>query len=68
MRFKEGDIVKISKNSKWYGWNAYNPKDVEGEVVELVTEFAYPVRVIFNGNNTDTVFEEKDLKLVRRPI
>ena len=75
MRFKVGDIVKISKKSGFYGENRVNPKNTAGEFIEInIIENTYPIKVIFD--NTDysncfykyTIFNECDLKLVRRKL
>ena len=64
MRFQTGDIVRISKKSEWYGENtAWNPKDMEGEVMDL-SGVAIRVKWINNENN---FYSERDLRLVRRP-
>lgn len=67
MRFIEGDIVRIAKNSWLYGQGDENPSDIKGEI-SIVNDNEidnYPIRVYWE-NGYNCVYREKDLKLVRR--
>ena len=64
--FKVGDIVKIRKDSKYYGGHGYsNPADVSGKVIELLDRhpfgFSIHVKWMSLGNNT---YRPEDLELV----
>ena len=66
MRFKEDDIVRISKQSNRYNWgNEENPKDTNGKVVDIDERSLWPIRVVWD-NGTRNWYVEEDLKLVRR--
>lgn len=65
MRFKVGDIVKISKQSRFYGRSKRDPKDIEGEVIRNDIYGPYSIRVKWYNKET-FIYREKDLRLVRR--
>ena len=69
MRFQVGDIVKISKHSKYYGdCDRNDPKDEEGKVISTNDddEPNHPIRTSWiSGAN---LYRENDLRLVRRRI
>ena len=70
MRFRIGDIVRISKDTdiddKKY------PNNTNGEVVRIVLEDMYPVKVrfegadVYNGYADFSRLSENELRLVRR--
>lgn len=64
MRFQEGDIVKISKKSQYYGKSDNNPADTEGTVsLGRVGHFNYRVEW---GEARWAYYNDEDLRLVRR--
>lgn len=64
MRFRIGDIVKISKDSSFYGISEKtNPRDVEGRIIEL--QIGNWIRVAWNNGYKNSYFEI-DLRLVRK--
>ena len=67
MRFRNGDIVKISKKSEWYGKGRFNPADVEGKITRIDADLddKYPIRVRWN-TQISSFFSEDILRLVRR--
>lgn len=68
MRFQNGDIVKISKSSEYYGMDIkYNPRDIEGEIIstDFNPENPHNIRVKWAGGHY-AQFREHDLRLVRR--
>ena len=72
MRFKRGDIVKISKKSRWLNDGSVNPANTEGEIIELNTDTGFNVnRARFQyrvdwGEERKAYYDDKDLGLVRR--
>ena len=64
MRFKKGDIVKISKKSKYYSDDAANPRDMEGKIREFKSA-GLPIGIDWD-NGRGNYYNEKDLRLVRR--
>ena len=67
MRFREGDIVKISKKCEYYGDHASNPADIKGTITLTRPDFfgRHVIKVTWD-NFTDNYYDEKDLRLVRR--
>ena len=64
MRFEIGDVVRLSKDSRWYGYDENDPVDVDGIVVALIgTRFPIKVRWRHDGS---CVYNETDLKLVKK--
>jgi hypothetical protein len=63
-----GSRVKISPSSEFWGRGAYNPKDVEGVLVQnsgnSLPEFVY--RVQWDNGHTNA-YREGDLELVGKP-
>ena len=67
MRHKVGDIVKISKKSKYYGFTENcNPKNMEGRIMSIDLEKEWEISVKWDNNYSGN-FNENDLRLVRRP-
>ena len=65
MRFQDGDIVKIAKNSRFYGFSKNNPKDTEGTIrVNQNGRWQYKVNW---GEGRSAWYGDNDLRLVRRP-
>ncbi len=66
MRFREGDIVKISKKSFFYGSNpmSANPMGVEGKIHKF-DPTGLPIEVKWTNGEKNS-YDEDDLKLVRR--
>ena len=68
MRFREGDIVKIRKDSRYSNENEHagssNPPNTEGTVIEIRSG-SLCVRTRWD-NGLRNSYEEKDLGLVRR--
>ena len=63
MKYREGDIVRISKKCDYYGRNSFNPRDIDGEVVEI--DWRDTIKVEWeNGNNS--WYREEHLKLRKR--
>jgi hypothetical protein len=59
-----GDIVKIKKSSKYYGVSGSNPKNTEGEIVNISsTGASYPITVRW-ANAKSNAYTENDLELV----
>ena len=66
MRYNIGDKVRISKKSIYYGLDRGNPKDIDGEIVEIdETSNMHPIRVMWE-NTHYRHYRERDLKLRRR--
>ncbi len=74
MRFQADDIVRISKKSQYYDadWeedgdhDRSNPCDeMEGKITETHSDGENPIWVRWN-NNFNNVYQENDLRLVRR--
>lgn len=63
MRHKIGDIVKISKSSRYYAAYFADPKDIEGKVIHI----NYNWIKVFWDNKKVLEYRENDLRLVRRP-
>lgn len=64
MRFKVDDIVRISKDSQYYGRDPeYNPKDINGKIVNISSGIKIRVDWDTGGDNG---YNEDDLRLVRR--
>ena len=64
MRFNEGDIVRIGKKSEWYGLNAANPEDMDGEITDISDDL-FPIFVRWD-NGKRGCFNEEDLRLRKR--
>ncbi len=64
MRFMQDDIVKIGKDSDYYGTYC-NPKDVKGIIVGINTSPTLPIKVYWD-NEEFNFYDEIDLKLVKR--
>ena len=62
VKFKEGDKVKIRKDSQWYGYNTHNPAEVVGEVTRIHRDngcmVAWP-----NGTNNGYSFSDLELAI-----
>ena len=64
-RFNEGDIVKMSKTSRyWNSTNESNPKHIEGYIT-IVSSDGTRVKVRWN-NGTNNAYYSDGLRLVRR--
>lgn len=61
MRFEVGDIVKISRDSKWYGYNSRNPRDTIGKIGSIDDWIG-----VWWDTDCNNSYEEEDLKLVRK--
>lgn len=64
MRFREGDIVRIRKNSG-YIVSIKNPRGWNGTIVEIISLDIIKVKWHNDKNNYNT-YDEDDLRLVRR--
>lgn len=64
MRFKVGDIVKISSQCSFF--EGSSNKNIEGTIDEI-NEGHLPIKVSWNNNDWN-LYNEKELKLVRRNI
>jgi len=66
-RFNIGDIVKIAKNSDFFGTDDSNPGNVEGIVdrTDLESANGYYVQVEW-PNDCSNAYRDTDLRLVRR--
>ena len=51
--FKVGDLVRISKDSMWYGEGPSNPTDTVGRVIEVGGGFSLPVKVEWSPGVTN---------------
>ena len=67
MRFRVGDIVKISKKSDYYISSICNPKNIEGKVIDTADEMLedHLIKVGWPDEESN-VYRENDLRLVRR--
>ena len=67
MRFNEGDVVRISKDSTYFGRSNDNPRNVNGIITRIneLTGLIMPITVEWVGGEVN-VYREIDLKLVRR--
>ncbi len=72
MRFLEGDIVRIAKDTCFYGEGGpSDPKDTNG-IITYIDSIGhndndwFPISVKWDADH-ETSYREKDLKLVRRP-
>lgn len=66
MRFQVGDIVRISKDSEFYGTcEADHPKDINGEIVRI-DQWDECTRVNWLTGGWE-YYQEDELRLVRRP-
>ena len=65
MRFQEGDIVRIAKDSEYYeGTNSYNPSDINGRIT-AITAGDHPINVDWDNNRRNR-YRDYDLKLRSR--
>ena len=64
MRFLDGDVVKIAKNSRFYGSGESNPKDTEG-TVRVIQSSIWQYSVNW-GEGRNAGYNDNDLRLVRR--
>lgn len=62
-RFSLGDTVKISRSSQYYGINASNPKNEEGEIIDIAKGSTHPIKVKWANGKSNT-YPTKDLVLV----
>ena len=64
-RFSVGDTVKIRRNSQFFGININNPKNEEGEIVDIVNNSgtSFPIKVKWANGRSNT-YPAKDLELV----
>jgi hypothetical protein len=62
-RFSLGDRVKISRSSQYYGINASNPKNEEGEIIDIAKGSTHPIKVKWANGKSNT-YPTKDLVLV----
>ena len=66
MRFQNGDIVRIGKNTRYYGMSESNPRDMNGTTIEATSGlFGVCIDVRWDNGNINS-YDEGDLKLVRR--
>ena len=63
MKYREGDIVRISKKSWCYGFDERRPKDTDGKIVNIIDSRS--MRVDWD-NGEWYYFSEDHLKLRRR--
>ena len=65
MRFQNGDIVRIARNTRWYGRGKNNPKNTEGTIRITDGYGSYTYKVNW-GDGRAAYYEDRDLRLVRR--
>ncbi|NVM46733.1 MAG: hypothetical protein HWN79_17640 [Candidatus Lokiarchaeota archaeon] len=74
-RFRVGDIVRIAKNSRYYGVNKgdHNPPDTNGRILDIDSSgwTLLPINVTWYDtgdylSSNDAFYGENDLRLVRR--
>ena len=66
MRFQNGDIVRISKSSHYYGKHpTANPKDEDGKIIRVLSG-STGIRVEWDNGDSNG-YSESDLRLRRRP-
>jgi hypothetical protein len=65
--FELGDKVKIKKSSQFFGKNISNPKNMEGEIVDIDTLSKFPIRVKW-ANGKENTYPKDDLEFVSKSV
>lgn len=64
MRFEIGDVVRISRDSEYYGQSNWHPAGING-VIRSIENDSHPIGIVWD-NYRGGYYSEEMLKLVRK--